>query len=117
MHMVLMIEWAWGQTLHACLGTCKLAASLQSVLVMPHVVAFCLVNGQCRCCGNNAPTHDEHEHDRFSRHPAIAVLSFVSTTDEACYSAGLYITYPHDKRNAKKVGLSETLLEGALLNK
>ncbi len=30
-------------------------------------------------------------------------------------SAGLYITYPHDKRNAKKVGLSETLLEGALL--
>ncbi|KAL3153038.1 hypothetical protein ABBQ38_012062 [Trebouxia sp. C0009 RCD-2024] len=31
---------------------------------------------------------------------------------------GLYITYPHDKRNAKKVGLSETLLEGAnLLNK
>lgn len=28
---------------------------------------------------------------------------------------GLYITYPHDKRNAKKVGLSETLLEGALL--
>ena len=32
-----------------------------------------------------------------------------------CVVAGLYITYPHDKRNAKKVGLSETLLEGALL--
>ena len=31
------------------------------------------------------------------------------------FAAGLYITYPHDKRNAKKVGLSETLLEGALL--
>lgn len=35
---------------------------------------------------------------------------------QACdIDAGLYITYPHDKRNAKKVGLSETLLEGALL--
>lgn len=41
-----------------------------------------------------------------------SVLLLVNILDS---DAGLYITYPHDKRNAKKVGLSETLLEGALL--
>ena len=58
-----------------------------------------------------------HKHAQLPNYFAIAVMVVFSQIDMACCSAGLYITYPHDKRNAKKVGLSETLLEGALLNK
>lgn len=47
----------------------------------------------------------------------MAVLVLHLACDKVFCHAGLYITYPHDKRNAKKVGLSDTLLEGALLNK
>ena len=50
----------------------------------------------------------------------VFLLSYyITEVDQMCCFAGLYITYPHDKRNAKKVGqaLSDTLLEGALLNK